>query len=220
MRRGVILVGRLGVAIVNIDEVPIWANDVQLMVTGHIACLLGSVRLGMGRMAILVKEKDRKALIIVSLHPITCLFISTLFFYRYITDRTKAGIVAQTFYNMCISIIKLSILALYSRIFSRASALFSSTVWGTAVFVFLVMIPQCLTYILKCVPVHAQWDLKPGDKVTCIDFYRGMSQVAETYSSFNPWIFASDVTSSNHCVRHTQYSDGLVHPRPSPPAGP
>ncbi|KAF2113080.1 hypothetical protein BDV96DRAFT_648693 [Lophiotrema nucula] len=115
-----------------------------LFLTGHTGCLFVAVRFGMGRHAILVN--DLKSLAVVTL-------------------------VAQTFYNLCISTIKLSILSLYGRIFNRTTGWFTPTLHISALFVVLYTIPQCVTYVFRCVPVESLWtDYGPGFKVYCINF--------------------------------------------------
>ncbi|KAF2876436.1 hypothetical protein BDV95DRAFT_458081, partial [Massariosphaeria phaeospora] len=74
-------------------------------------------------------------------------------------------------YNVCIPCIKLSILCLYARIFARATAWFTPTLYLTAVFILLLTIPQSFTHIFQCIPVESLWrDFGPGFKVYCINF--------------------------------------------------
>ncbi|KAF2475039.1 uncharacterized protein BDR25DRAFT_384564, partial [Lindgomyces ingoldianus] len=83
----------------------------------------------------------------------------------------QTSLIAQTFYNLCTPTIKLSILALYSRIFCRTHGWFTPTLYLTAIFVFLYTVPQCFAYIFQCVPIESLWkDLGPGGKVYCINF--------------------------------------------------
>ncbi|KAF2737795.1 hypothetical protein EJ04DRAFT_430322, partial [Polyplosphaeria fusca] len=114
------------------------------LLTGHVTCLLWCVRLGMGRHTIYIT--DVKGFLITSLF-------------------------AETFYNLSIPATKLSILALYRRIFSRATGWFTATLNCTALFVILYTIPQCFTYVFRCVPVESLWtEYGPGTKVTCVNF--------------------------------------------------
>ncbi|KAF2176569.1 hypothetical protein K469DRAFT_399965 [Zopfia rhizophila CBS 207.26] len=115
------------------------------LVTGHVACLFQTVKFGMGRHAV-PHVTDIKGFALTAL-------------------------IAQTFYNLAIPAVKLSILSLYSRIFHRTTGWFTPTLYVTALFVFLYTIPQCFAYIFQCVPIESLWrDLGPGMKVYCINF--------------------------------------------------
>jgi hypothetical protein len=80
----------------------------------------------------------------------------------------QTALVAQTFYNLCIPTIKISILTLYSRIFSRTTGWFTPTLYVSAIFVALYSIPQVLTYIFQCVPIRSLWERV--DSSVCINF--------------------------------------------------
>jgi hypothetical protein len=83
----------------------------------------------------------------------------------------QTALVAQTFYHVCIATIKLSIICLYGRIFQLSVPWFRPTLVATGVFLILVMVPQCLTYLLRCVPVDSLWtDYGPKAKILCINF--------------------------------------------------
>ncbi|ORY00952.1 hypothetical protein BCR34DRAFT_101650 [Clohesyomyces aquaticus] len=140
---GLRLVSRLKIGTkVGLDD---WLICVAaLLLTGHASCLFAAVVFGMGRHAIMIQNPKGFAL---------------------------ASIVAQTFYNICTPTIKLSILALYSRIFHRTQTWFTPTLYVTALFVLLTTFPQCFTYIFKCVPISSLWeDPRPRAKVYCINF--------------------------------------------------
>jgi hypothetical protein len=60
---------------------------------------------------------------------------------------------------------------LYGRIFAQTAVWFSHTLWLTALFIFMVMIPQCFVYIFQCVPIDSLWnDYGPGYRIVCINF--------------------------------------------------
>lgn len=63
-------------------------------------------------------------------------------------------------------IIKISVLALYGRIFPLRW--FKISIWTIGTIIVLYTIPQILTVILQCVPIRAKWT--PGLDATCINF--------------------------------------------------
>lgn len=86
----------------------------------------------------------------------------------------QASLVGQTFYNFCIPTIKFSILCLYSRIFVHTTAWLTPTLWVTALFIFMVTIPQCFVHVFQCVPIDSLWnEYGPGYRVYCINFQAG-----------------------------------------------
>ncbi|KAF2658330.1 hypothetical protein K491DRAFT_276662 [Lophiostoma macrostomum CBS 122681] len=115
-----------------------------LLVTSHVICLIVACHYGMGRHAIFVTNVRTFSIIML---------------------------VAQTFYNLCIATVKLSILCLYARIFQRTLGWFTPTLYVTALFVFLYTVPQCFVYIFQCVPISSLWtEYGPGYRVVCINF--------------------------------------------------
>lgn len=136
------------------------------MVTGHVTCLLVSVRLGMGRHEIFVENAKTFAIVSPRTHTRTHLQ----------TDSSQSNLCAQTFYNLGTGITKLSILCLYGRIFKGTRRWLTPISYATALFICMVMIPQCFVYILQCVPIDSLWKVysKPY-VVMCINFQAGKS---------------------------------------------
>ena len=66
---------------------------------------------------------------------------------------------------------KLSILALYHRIFSLTRG-WIPTLWIFASFVVALGITQPLVYIFHCLPIQFEWGT-PTENIKCIDFSLG-----------------------------------------------
>lgn len=80
--------------------------------------------------------------------------------------RGQWALVAETFYNVSIMVTKISILALFNRIFPYQW--FKRTILGLGCFIVAYSIPQIFGTIFQCVPVHARWT--PGTPATCIHY--------------------------------------------------
>ena len=82
----------------------------------------------------------------------------------------QTATVAQVFYNCSIPAIKLSILALYARIFRRTAGWFTPAITATAIFVASYSLAQIFVYLLRCLPISALWDPSKEDTAKCINF--------------------------------------------------
>jgi hypothetical protein len=144
------------------------------MLIANVTCSYVAAYYGMGKHIISVS--DLKSFSLVSSHTYYCLFVAA--------DRCmQASLAVQTFYSLCIGTIKLSILSLYARIFRRANAWFIPTLWITAIFIFLVVVPQVFVHAFHCVPRESLWtDLGPGQEVYCIDFSAGRYRMSGGYN--------------------------------------
>ncbi|KAF1950352.1 hypothetical protein CC80DRAFT_578239 [Byssothecium circinans] len=84
---------------------------------------------------------------------------------------TISNLVAMAFYNICLTLTKLSILALYARMFCRANGWLNPALWGLGIFVLLLGIVQPFVYIFQCVPIYSLWREMPvGEKAVCLNF--------------------------------------------------
>ncbi|KAF2015775.1 hypothetical protein BU24DRAFT_462004 [Aaosphaeria arxii CBS 175.79] len=112
---------------------------------GHIGSCLAAVKYGMGRHAILISDRRKFAISLLT---------------------------GQIFYTLGMGAVKLSILALYGRIFQRTAGWFSAVLGATALFVLLYTIPQTFVYGLQCVPLDSLWlDYPvPFMRVYCLNF--------------------------------------------------
>jgi hypothetical protein len=76
------------------------------------------------------------------------------------------ALVAETFYNVSIMTTKISILALFNRIFPFRW--FKLTIYALGAFIIAYSVPQMFGTIFQCVPIHSKWT--PGVVPKCINY--------------------------------------------------
>ncbi|CAI6341924.1 unnamed protein product [Periconia digitata] len=134
----------------------------------------------MSRMKIGAKLGADDWLILVALvslagHAICCIVVTQFGIGRHmplISNRmgiAKTNHVGSTAYSCTLLFTKLSILALYHRIFSLAKG-WIPTLWGIGAFILALGIVQPLVYIFQCIPITAVWAEHPPPDMKCIDF--------------------------------------------------
>jgi hypothetical protein len=69
----------------------------------------------------------------------------------------KTNFALQLFYAPCLALAKLSILALYHRIFRISGKAFNWAIYGVAVWIILWFIGVYLAILLGCHPIHTYW---------------------------------------------------------------
>ncbi|PVH97047.1 hypothetical protein DM02DRAFT_686096 [Periconia macrospinosa] len=123
----------------------IWMSPFRMQssvsLCGHATACMSTVQWGMGRHVILVTDR---------------------------ASMSKTSLAATSFYSCTLVFTKLSILALYHRIFHLTRG-WVPTLWGIAVFVIVLGIVQPLVYIFQCIPVSALWTEGP-DSIRCVKF--------------------------------------------------
>ncbi|CAI6339121.1 unnamed protein product [Periconia digitata] len=114
------------------------------------------------------------AMVCLIAHATSCMITPSFGVGRHVLLVTNVhGIVAAnlaeaTSYSTNLMFTKLSILALYYRIFSLTRG-WIPTLWAFAVFVIALGITQPLVYIFHCIPIQWSWD-ENTPNMKCIDF--------------------------------------------------